>query len=262
MSLKNLFIGALHGFLLAVILCLLIMSSHEDSMYDQIVSSVVSTDMTDQEIAVRLVEVTHTLLKDNHKVLAATPINSFRQRYLNSADIQLVSPKGNCGSYAHVLARLLQRANFKVRIAQMECSNKQMGCHIMVDALIDGRFVALDAMYNLYFLKEGGELATYSEVSDDWLAYNKNLPSNYPKYFDYRGVRYANWNKVPIIMPLFKHVLRLFLGAEVEKISIRPYFLNVYKVYLALIVGGYLLIVSMYFGVASFRKWPVQKANV
>jgi len=242
MSLKGLIISALHGFLLAIVFFLLIMSAHEDSMYDQIVDSVISDGLSDQEIAIRLVDMTHTLLEDNHAVLASSPVNSLRHKLFNSSDIQLVSPKGNCGSYAHVLARLLQRADFKVRIAQMECSNGEVGCHIMVDALIDGRFVALDGMYGLHFVKESGELATYYEVGRDWKNYSKQLPANYPKSFDYYGVRYANWNKVPVIMPFFKRVLKLFIGNSVEELSIRPYFLNLYKAYLILIWGCYVLV--------------------
>jgi len=53
MSLKGLIISALHGFLLAIVFFLLIMSAHEDSMYDQIVDSVISDGLSDQEIAIR-----------------------------------------------------------------------------------------------------------------------------------------------------------------------------------------------------------------
>lgn len=238
--------GAMHGFLIALLLVLALMSAHEDDLYDQIVAAVVTSQMSDTEAAQTLLTTAHELLKANHSIIAGTKSQSFRQRYLGSADVQLASPKGNCGSYTHVLARLLQRAGFSVRIAQMDCSNFERSCHIITEALIDERYVVLDGMYNLSFSNSDGTLATFDEVSQKWSSYRKQLPQDYPEHFDYHKVRYTNWQKIPILMPAIKKILDWTTSGNAQKISLRPHFLNLYKVYFLLLCGLYLSLTVLY----------------
>lgn len=245
MSLRVLGFGALHGFLFAVCLFLAMMSMHEDAIYDQIVDNVLVSDMSEADAVVRLTNATHELLASNHQLIALSSKRSFRERYFASADVQLLAPKGHCGSYAHVLARLLQRAGFSVRLAQMDCSNNERSCHIFVEALVDGRYVALDGMYNLALRRRDGQLASSADIRKEWTYYRSQLPSDYPLYFDYYSIRYTNWEKIPFVMPAVKSALNWVMGSRADTLSLRPYFLNVYKVYLCLLGGLYMLSASL-----------------
>ena len=252
--LKVLVLGAVHGFLIALLLILALLSAHEDELYDQIVAAVVTNQMNDTQAAQALVATTHKLLQVNHAIIAGTKSQSFRQRYVNSSDVQLASPKGNCGSYTHVLARLLQRAGFRVRIAQMDCSNSEKSCHIIAEALIDQRYVVLDGMYDHTFSKSDGTLATFNEVSQNWSRYRPQLPDDYPEYFDYHQVRYTNWQKIPILMPAIKKLLDWTMGRDAQEISLRPYLLNLYKVYFLLLCGLYLMLTLLYIWKVARRR--------
>ncbi len=254
MSVRSVIAGVFHGIVLTLIVALSLMAAHEDLIFDQIVSQASSEDMGQQERAIALVETAHSIMDVNFKVLGSTRSISAIERYIGSSDVHLLSPKGHCGSYAHVLARLLQRAEFDVRIAQMECSNKEVGCHIVVEAKIGGRYVPLDSMYNVYFFKKDETLATYEEVGTDWAYYSQQLPEAYPGYFDYHNVNYTNWNKIPLLMPFIKQVLELFIGEKVHEISIRPYVLNVYKTYMIAVIAAYVLGILFFLLLANRRR--------
>jgi hypothetical protein len=55
-------------------------------------------------------------------------------------------------------------------------------------------------------------------------------------------------------MPTIKSVLRWFMGSEVENLSIRSLVLNLYKAYLAIMAGCYLLLVLFTTLVLSARS--------
>ena len=80
---------------------------------------------------------THFLLKPREELFEGEENINLRDALFRSSDIQLIDAKGACGSYTHVLGRLLQRAGFEVRIAQMKCG-ENWGCHILLEANIDG----------------------------------------------------------------------------------------------------------------------------
>jgi hypothetical protein len=154
----------------------------------------------------------------------------------------LIDARGDCGSYSHVLGRLLQRAGFEIRLAQMKCGT-QWGCHILIEASVDGGFVSLDALYNLAFFRSDGSLASFEEIGRDWDDYKVQAPEGYPAKYAYEGVRYTNWDKIPALKSTVKGVLRVFLGGEIETLSIRSWVLNVYKAYLLIFLFGYALLV-------------------
>jgi len=239
MNFKSIFIGFLHGIVLTLVVVLSLQAVHEDLIFDQIVSQITSEDMGAHERALKLVETAHSLMEPNFEVFGSgQPVSALER--LGSSDIHLLSPKGHCASYAHVLARLLKR--------------------------IDGKYIPFDSMYNVSFLNRNGQAATYEEVGSDWAYYSQQVPETYPRYFDYHKVSYTNWNKIPVLMPFIKQVLKLFIGEKVNEISIRPYLLNVYKTYLILLVacyfvcvGFFLLVVrkkrALFFQMLTFCPW-------
>jgi len=225
----------MHGAILAAILILSMLSNFEDQLYDNLLASAIDADMSEQEIALSLLHVTHRLLEPRYQQFQQSRYNSVLDQVFRSSDTQLIDANRECGSYTHVLGRLLQRAGFEIRIAQMKCGNS-WGCHILLEAKVDGRFVSLDALYDLAFFKPNGQLASFSEVGQDWDRYRDQTPSNYVKLYAYEGVRYTNWNKVPILMPALKQLMRVLLGDKVETLSLRSWVLNVYKTYMVILL--------------------------
>jgi hypothetical protein len=49
--------------------------------------------------------------------------------------------------------------------------------------------------------------------------------------YNYAGVRYTNWTKIPVIMPAIKKVLDFTAPEFASTFSVRRYVLNVYRVY-------------------------------
>ncbi len=236
-----LLLGLVHGMIFAVLGILMMLSAHEDLLFDQLVDSFTSREMSDEQRALAIVDSAHHIMINNFNYVGKNRTRSLMQSLISSADTNMVSPKGHCGSFAMVLGRLLKRADFPVRIAQMDCSNGNRSCHIFVEAEIDGHYVPLDAMYNLHFRTSNGALATSKQVGENWQFYSKQLPSNYPLYFDYGSVRYTNWQKVPFLMPLIKSAAEIFVGDHVNQISLRSYALNVYKFTAFLVFTAYVL---------------------
>ena len=52
-------------------------------------------------------------------------------------------------------------------------------------------------------------------------------------------MRYTNWDKIPVVMRTLKELLMLFIGDEVETLSIRAYVLNLYKTYFYFLLMAY-----------------------
>lgn len=237
----------MHGAVLMAITVLLVMSNYENDLYDQLVLKFTTPEMSQQQVALGLLHATHTLLKPRQILFGDSRQTNIRDKLFRSSDIQLVDAKGGCGSYAHVLGRLLQRAGFEIRLAQMKCGNT-WGCHILLEANIDGRFVVLDSLFDLAFVKPDGKLANFREVRQNWAAYKDQVPKDYNHGYAYEDVRYTNWDKVPLLMPAAKQVLGVFLGTKIDTLSVRSWVLNVYKAYMQILLVMYvfLLLFSIY----------------
>ncbi|MBO9200169.1 MULTISPECIES: hypothetical protein [Niastella] len=179
------------------------------------------------------------LLQSLHlsKYLGDTRSFIFQNKKLNSWEalihpvtVDLMTADGACGSYAFILSYILNELKIPNRIAQMKVGN-MYGGHILVEAKTSKGWVVLDGSYDLCFRKKDGGLASFSEVSNNWDYYKNQVPDSYNSGYRYEGVRYTNWDKIPVVLPLFKKVLEVFLGKErVEQISMRNYFLRKFRV--------------------------------
>lgn len=105
--------------------------------------------------------------------------------------------------------------------------------HNIIEAYTDTSWVVLDPKFGTYFVKPLSEgLASFNDVKDNWNYYKKQLPSGYNNSYMYADVRYTNWDKIPIILPVFKKMLTVFLGKErSDQVSLRVHFLRVYDLY-------------------------------
>ena len=228
--------------------------SHEDKLYDQIVNISTTPEMDQQQKALALMNRTNELLNPRLSIFGGQDyLNSFRESFLGSSDVQLMTGKGACGSHVHVLGRLLQRAGIPIRIAQMRCGDI-WGCHMVVEAQINGKYVVMDSLYDVAFQKPDGSYASFEEVSKNWQEYQSAVPENYNFWFDYSNVRYSNWNKIPFIMPGIKSGLDVLMGDAANKISIRARVLNVYKTYLIILLVGYVVFVALTIRIIFARK--------
>lgn len=245
-------IAFFHGAMLTAMMFLWMMSSYDDGLYDQIVGLTIQSGMDEEQKVLALMHKTNQLLKPRSELFASEGYINWRDTLFRSGDIQLMDAKGSCGSHTHVLARLLQRAGIEVRIAQMKCGSV-WGAHILLEAKIDGKWATLDPFYDLSFRKEDGKLASFQEVKGQWDYFKSQVPPNYNPLYTYEDVRYTNWTKIPLVMPAVKNLLRWFMGSEVENLSIRSLVLNLYKAYLAISVGCYLLLVVFTAFVLSTR---------
>jgi hypothetical protein len=245
----------IHGAVLMLIFTLSIMSSYEDGIYQQIVESSIKSEDSDEIKSLKLLEVSHKFLKPRLELFDGKERINLRDTIFRSSDIELIDARGACGSYAHVLARLLQIANIEARIGQMKCG-QIWGCHIVVEAKIDGKFVAFDATYNQTFRKENGSLASFEEIGRNWDYFKMQTPDGYYSEYDYEDLRYTNWQKIPVIMPMVRSVIKLVIGERVETLSIRSWVLNTYKAYMLALTGLYalLLVFSIFMIKRKVRK--------
>ncbi len=237
----------MHGLFFMTSLFLWIMWSHEDALFDQIVNKVITEEMDQREKALTLLGTTHDLLSYRNTLFQYQPHLGLKDKFFRSSDSHLMDSKGACGSHAQVLARLLQRANIPVRIAQMQDVDGQT-CHVLVEAEIQERYVALDALYNLSFENDENQLMSFEEVGAAWNEISSTLPPDYDSSYNYQQVRYTNWEKIPFIMPLLRSAISVVIGDDVNYLSIRTFILNRYR-FLGLITFtgyGLLIVISIF----------------
>ena len=213
-------------------------ADYEDRLYQRLVNRVIDVNSSEQDTALALLHASHQLVKPRVELFAQGPssterqnASTLRERFFNSGDLALIEGSGFCGSYTHVLARTLNAAGIQVRIAQMKCG-ETWGCHILLEAKIDGHWAVLDPSFDMAYFKANGRLASFKEVGANWPQYRATVPNDYPGEYQYQDVRYTNWTKIPWIMPAIKATLDRLRGSDAEPISIRAYILNLYRTYL------------------------------
>lgn len=237
------FLVGLHVALLISIFFLLINSNYEDRLYDTFVSKVVAHNMTQEQAVLSLLHATYRLLIPRFETWGDRANLGIRELFFTSADIQMLEGRWRCLSYTHVLARALQRIGIPVRIASMK-KGDTWGSHIILEAKVNDRWLVLDTLYNLVFMRPDGKLANIQEVRQNWQYFKKQVPANYEDY-NYEDIRYTNWDKIPIIMPFLKFILNIIMGPDNLKFfSIRTYFLNLYKSYAILLSMLYIFVLS------------------
>jgi transglutaminase-like putative cysteine protease len=220
-------------------------SDYEDRLFRWFVSETVSASMGEEERALALMHRTHSLVAPNAAVFAQRPRQSFRGRFLMSADGMLLEGYSWCGAFSHVLARAMREADFDVRIAQMRVG-EEWGAHIVVEAKVDGAWIVLDPSYDHAFRRPDGHLAGIAEIHEDWDAYKSQVPAGYNPAYDYGDVRYANWERIPVAGHVAETLLSAAFGEEpVRTFSPRVYMLNMYGLAARVLTVLYLALVSI-----------------
>jgi hypothetical protein len=254
----------LNGFLIATLLCFKMQASYEDGLFASIKSHINDTvDANDNadSIVVKSMNVCYQLMQPrrstfesglNHMGLEATLIHS--------TSVDLMTTAGACGAYSQVLARILETWHYPVRIGQMKAFG-YYGGHMIVEVYAGSHWVVLDPTFNLAFVRPDGHYASYNDVHANWAYYAKQVPANYDKGYHYEDVRYTNWSKIPVILPLVKKIMTVCIGEEeTNGFSLRAHFMNTYLVYynifLILEIG---LLLATLKRVVKARSWSFSR---
>jgi hypothetical protein len=228
------FLMFLNGFLLASLFYFRMQSSYENGLFASIKSSIdhqIDTDDTQDSIVVKAMNVCHHLMHNRASTFSGAAVLGPEADFFNGTAVDLMTTRGACGSYALVLARLLNEYGYPVRIAQMKAEGI-FGDHNLVEVNTGRSWVVLDPTFNLHFVTPDAHLASFADVQHNWTYYSAQTPKDYNPVYRYEDVRYTNWSKIPVLFPTIKSIFRLTMGEErTDTFSIRTLFLKIYTVY-------------------------------
>ena len=226
------FLVFINGFLLAFFIFCRVQADYENRLFADVASIVTrGEEQSGQGNLIKTaVKITNRLLQRRSDVFNGQAPGGFLDDMIHPLSADMMTAEGACGSYSAVLCRVLNTMGITTRIAQMKVNGKYGG-HIITEAKTANGWVVLDPLYNLYFTRPDGKMAGFSEVSSMWQWYKKQVPADYNPSYNYAGVQYTNWNKIPVVMPAVKMLLAFFIKKEqLETISLRSYFLEKYTV--------------------------------
>lgn len=238
----------LHGIFITLIFFFFIMSDYEDGLFDRMANNTFNKGTQPISYTTKvlnLLNTAHIVLRDRERLFAdkygaLTPVN-FRDSLFRSYDVDLQDASGGCGSYSYVLAKLLISKGINTRIGQMKCGDK-WGCHVIVEAKINDKWIILDPTYNLVFRNKNNQIVGFKELHNNFNKFKSQTPSHYPEEFTYDDIRYTNWNRMALLSKTIKKVLKIFLTKEeINNISIRVLMMNIYKIYLIITVISYFI---------------------
>jgi hypothetical protein len=240
------FLMFLNGFLLASLFYFRMQSSYESGLFESIKTSIdhqVDMDDTRDSIAVKAMHVCYALMHNRANTFAgAIPLGP-EADFFHGTSVDLMTTRGACGSYALVLARLLEEYRYPVRIAQMKAEGIY-GDHNIVEVNTGQSWVVLDPTFNLRFIRPDNRLASFRDVQQNWNYYARQTPKDYNPVYRYEDVRYTNWTKIPFVLPAIKGLFNFAIGREkADTFSVRVLFLQIYTIYFYLALLLYIPVV-------------------
>jgi hypothetical protein len=238
----------IHALLVITICYLQLESDHETALFQNIVrvSRAETAGKHDTVLIKHLMFSINKMMHDRNDIFKNTEQLSFKARFMQSVDADLMYGAGACGGFSKVFARALKATGYTTRIGQLKV-NGIYGGHILLETYIPSlhKWVVMDPMFSLLFTNPKGEWASFNEVHDNWDYYKKQIYYNYNYNYNYAGIRYTNWSKVPVIGSLLYKGLILVKGKEAANtISVRPYLLDHYRFYkwvLVIVYGMYVM---------------------
>ena len=246
----------LHGLMLGLLTWMYVESNYETELFRSLAAHVQQTGANTQDsLTIKSLHLTHQLEKNRSVLFGSSKVNSVKAQVLKPLSVDLMIAQEACGGFSYVLGRLLQELGTDIRFAQMKV-NGMYGGHILIEARLSHGWVVLDPLYDLYFTRPDGKLASFSDVQHNWSYYSQQLPAGYDMAYRYDGVRYTNWDKIPVVMPAVKNVLSWNMGKEAaENYSIRNFFLRKFD----LIFYGMLAFYALLLGVTARRIFQSRK---
>lgn len=232
---------------------------HEDALYRNIIRATNlrhPQEESDTQYIRHLMLTINNMMYDRLAVFNNTEKLSIKNSLFQSVDADLVYGHGACGGFSKVFSRSLQLSGYNVRIGQMKV-NGQYGGHVIVEVFLPQpqRWVVIDPLFLLTFNSaKDSTWATFDEIKQNWPQYSRLVPAGYNSAYNYRDVRYTNWEKIPLAGKFIYKSLVVFLGKEkADSISIRPHLLNMYAVWHKVMLFLYIV-----FCVFSYRRFSKQ----
>lgn len=245
----------LNGILLAAVFFFGTESKYESELFTAITRKIKDSlpkNHSKEAFALKANQVAYQLEENRYTFFSEQNIAGIKANFFHPATYDLMTGNGACASYAAVLARILKANDIRVRIGQMQV-NGLYGGHMFIEAELEDGWKVLDPMFALAFKKSNGQLAGFTDLQQNWEFYKPQTPANYKAEYSYRGVRYANWKKIPVVTPMIKASLDFFIGKEkADKISIRPYLLRNYNKLAWL--SAFLLVLNLIKTIMVYRK--------
>ena len=237
----------LNGFLFALLLYFYVEDNYEKNLFQALASYVKSESemkaMAEDSMLLKSLHLVNTIERTRSKIFGNQEINAWKADLIQPVTYDLMTGKKACGGFCYVLGRLLRESDVEIRFAQMKVGN-EYGKHIVIEAKTSHGWVVLDPSFDVFFKRPDGQLASFVDVQSDWNYYKQQLPAGYDLAYNYGGVRYTNWDKVPVIMPLIKNVMYFTLGKEkTENYSLRNLVLRKFNLLFNVTLFFYLLLV-------------------
>jgi len=249
------FLSFTGGILTAMLITFILQDQYETSLFNALTTKVIagSLPLSEDSVMIRSLRISHDLLAERSAIYNGQQQTDWIDKHIHPLSSDMMTAAGACGSYANVLCRLLQTLNYKTRLLQMKGGNGQI-CHIIVEARSSHGWVVLDPLYDLYFLRSDGRMASFDDVSHNWTWYRLQVPAGYDPIYSYNDARYTNWQKIPVLMPMLKIMLGWWMNKqEIDHFSLRPYFLRKYKI---LAYCLFLPVLAFFWGWARRRRAP------
>jgi hypothetical protein len=232
-SLLNLhFLLFANGFFCAAYIFFRIQDDYEHRILESVSKNILENEpnATEDCLIKKTIETNYYLLHRRSVIFKNGEIGGFLNNYIHPLSADLMTAEGACGSYSSILCGVLEELGFKTRFAQMKVNGKYGG-HIIAEVKSSHGWVVMDPIYNLSFTRPDGQLASFNEVQSNWAWYKKQVPKDYNTEYNYEGVRHTNWEKIPVVMPMIRKTLAIFLDDEdLNAISLRTYFMRKYRV--------------------------------
>jgi len=255
-KMKNRYILAFfHGMLISTLFYTYAESHYEVALFKNIIYNIRSEPVNtrnEDSFLLCSMHVCHQLLNIRKPLFNNYRFSGFKTDLIYPVTYDLMTANGACGSFSRVLGRILQTGGVNIRFAEMKV-NGRFGGHILLEANTSHGWVVLDPLYDLCFTTPQKTLASFADVQQNWAYYKMQVPPNYNYAYNYSGVRYTNWNKIPVLLPALKKTLQFVWGKEkTEHVSLRPYFLQPYHIIFCCAAFVYLLLLLY-----TIRKWFV-----
>ncbi len=247
----------LNGFLFALLLYFYMEDNYEKNLFVALASYVKSESdnkaiLPEDSVLLRSLHLVHSVEGSRAKIFASQEVNAWKSELIQPVTYDLMTGKKACGGFCYVLARLLGEFNVEVRFAQMKVDN-EYGGHIVIEAKTPNGWAVLDPSFDVFFTKPDGQLASFADVQGNWDYYKQQLPQDYNHAYRYAGVRYTNWEKIPVIMPVVKNVMYFTMGKEkTDSFSFRNLILKKFSLLFNITLGIYLLLI--YFTIRKFIR--------
>lgn len=250
-----------NGFMIALLALVYLQANYEEQLFKSLAAHISEVGnqqtLSEDSIVIRSLHVTHELEKSRSILFGKRPITNLNAQYVQPLTFDLMTGQHACGGFSYVLGRLLQEFDMNIRFAQMKV-NGMFGGHILIETKMSYGWVVLDPMFNLYFTRPDGKMASFADVQADWLYYSRQVPAGYKPEYNYSAVRYTNWDKIPVVMPAIKNMLYWSAGKEAtEGYSIRNLFLRKFDVLFYSLFVLYMILFTV-----TARKYYISRKKI